>query len=232
MLKLTSRDGRVGPPSVGELAPSWRTSPLAVRLVAAFLVVGFLPGCSAGQGQSEDGASASFATLASEYLDQAREGGASESQIAVLEMAQDKRDMSFELVRQVAQATVECLQEGGVDAKYAEYTASDGWVVPGYTYSGSVDMTEVATDAVAEVCDTEEFEWAYKLYETQPRAVATSNAYLLTREDDLRNCLEKYGYLTERSADGVTLADQALDVLDETGFEVNCLAESGIDVVR
>lgn len=170
--------------------------------------------------------------MADDYLDLARERGASETQIALLETARDRGEVSLELARQAAQATVQCMREGGVEAEYSEYTSADGWVIPGYTYSTSADMTEAATDSIADTCDKQEFEWVYKLHETQPSAIASSNAFLLSRETELRECLEKYGYATDPSADGIALADYAVQVLDESGTQVNCLAESDIDVVR
>lgn len=209
-----------------------RIGPASSLLVVAVIALGLTSACGGGATQSGEQASGGFADLADDYLDLARERGASETQIALLETARDRGEVSLELAREAAQATVQCMREGGVDAEYSEYTSADGWVVPGYTYPASADMTEAATDSIADACDKQEFEWVYKLHETQPSAVATSNVFLLSRENELRECLEDHGYVTDGSADGIALADQALQVLDDTGMQVNCLAGSGIDLVR
>lgn len=173
-----------------------------------------------------------FVDLADSIIADARAGDASEGQIELLSRARSDGDMRVELMRSAAHATVACAEAAGVAASFTEDTYSDGWVLPGYTYAYSSERSDDATDSIVSQCAQDEFAWAYLLYEKQPRALETSEAFLRLREAELRTCLEQHGYTTDSGADGVELAAQALGVLNESGAAINCLDEAGVDIVR
>lgn len=206
--------------------------PLRPLIALTSLVALWLVGCNA-TGSPPSGDDPGFEALADKYLQEARAGGASGDQVALILDAQRNGEVSLEVMRAATYATVDCALTGGLDAEYTELVSADGWITPGVTYSyatGTID--EDVVDGLVAACETLEFEWIFKFYETQPRAVEASNTYLNTREGPLRACLESHGESTDQAATGTQLAAQALELLSESEGEINCLEESGVDVVR
>ncbi len=200
----------------------------------AWLCVFALLTTSGCLGQNVENAETSeiFTDLVDQILTEAQAGEASDSQIDLLEQAKIEGKVPLELARSGAQAAVDCIVDAGVVSHYTEQRPSDGWVLPGYsvTYSGSISMDQA--DGIADACDAQESRWITMLYETQPLAKEVSDQYIRTREAPLRECLENHGYATDPQDDGLDLAKQALEVLEDSEHRVNCFAEANIDVYR
>lgn len=186
-----------------------RRSPLTVVVVGLVATAALVAGCTA---EPED---AGAPSEASDVLEAARQGGAGDAQIAVLEEAVETQEVTLDSARQAARNAVQCMSDNGLDASYVEETTSSGVVIPGYQASGPEDQIAA--------CDTEHAYWVSQLYQIQPSSVQTLEDYADQQEPVLRACLEEAGVATDPEATGSELASRAaVDAPD-------CLADAGID---
>lgn len=164
------------------------------------------------------------AAIFSEALAQAREGGASPAQVAVLETAADAGDLPVETAREATRRTLDCFASSGIDAEYTEEKRPWGLILPGYQAATETSESETALDA----CVKRESYWVSMVYQTQPSSMRLLHNYAEQQSDILRDCLKRNGYDPPADATGVELGDQASKVAYETHGRVACLAEAGI----
>jgi hypothetical protein len=160
-------------------------------------------------------------------LEDAREGAASEAQLASLQQAVVDGALEIEQVREAARLTISCMEAAGLDARYDETTMSHGVVVPGYLVEHGPGQD---VDAEVESCDEREFHWVSKAYQLQPSSVEAAERFVEQRAPVIRACLEESGIVTRTRDTGHDLAAKASHVMSESGGAVNCLAEAGVDV--
>jgi hypothetical protein len=177
----------------------------------------------------------SFDIAIAAVIADARAGGASDQQLAVLTEARGLGDLSTESVRESARRAVQCMADARVNATVSETTGASGLVVPGYTAAlGQSAATHEEMDAAQRVvdgCDRREFSWVSSFYQTQPSSQAMTDALLARKAPELRACLERKGKLGVLDQDSTPyeIAQQASLARIETNGDVDCLTEVGID---
>jgi len=201
-------------------------------LVAVALVV---TGCS-GTTQPSDGSStvdvssvdaATFDEVISLALGDAGEGSASDTQVAILESAQEQGEMTLEQARSAARDTVSCLEGLGFTAEVTEESVPSGLVVPGYRvqteHGPGDDSADDPAFAASEQCEKQESFWVNQVYQTQPSSIQASVDYINdTLEPQLRACLEGEGYEVSDDATGVDMVRQAMNLKVEQGAALPC----------
>ncbi len=169
--------------------------------------------------------SALFADQIAATIREAESGGASDAQLAILRKAQSEGEVSLEDVRAATRAAVECVNDAGSLAGYAEETKAWGLVVPWNRYSA--DTPEMS--AIGEECDVREDYWVGKIYQTQPTSQALNEAFLEQQVPLVRSCLERNGYTVVPDATTREVLRQAFEVLMDTAPEVDCITTFGIE---
>lgn len=196
----------------------WRT--LSV-LVCMSLVVG---ACSHGPDAAADG-TGDFDLRVTQALEEARNQGASDDQLASLEQASVDGGVSFEDAKTAAVATVSCMASQGLEATYQEDTIPNGVTIPGYTIQEPEDSGLLA---VIDQCEYSEFYWVNMLYQMQPSSIEANLAYIEKQEPVVRQCLEDAGYDTDPDATGMDLVLQSEDIAGSTGGALDCAFDAGI----
>lgn len=164
-----------------------------------------------------------------EALAEAHEGGASDAQVAALQEAAKAGSVTIEAAREAARRTVTCMSDAGLDAQYSENTLGDGLVIPGYLVASPEDADSAAVDAAVDDCTTRESLWLTRVFQLQPSSIQQRDDFANQQEPVLRACLEGHGIATDPDADGVDLANQAAEAFGDSGGQVDCLQEAGID---
>jgi hypothetical protein len=168
---------------------------------------------------------ASFADQIAATIQEAESGGAGDAQLAILRKAESEGELSLEDVRTATRAAVECVNDAGSLAGYAEVTKGWGLVVPWNRYTA--DTPEMM--AIGEECDVREDYWVGKIYQTQPTSQALNEAFLEQQVPLVRSCLEQNGYTVVPDATTREVLRQAFDVMNDTVPEVNCITTFGIE---
>lgn len=169
-----------------------------------------------------------FSDRVGNAISEALESGAGTVQLDALEEIQRDGEVSFELARRAAFATVECFEEHGLRASYMEITRENGLTIPNYRIETPADATG-EVQVIIDSCATRESHWINLLYQSQPMARQMTGEYVLGKEDELRACLEAQGASPDADADGWELAMTALEDLDAYSRGTDCLTEVGID---
>jgi hypothetical protein len=159
---------------------------------------------------------------------EAKAGGASAAQLDALEVIEDAGEVSFEVARTAVLATIECFHDQGLDAAYSELTRASGLVVPGYRVTAESGGHDAVGDPV-EMCDTRESQWVNLLFQSQPMARQLTGEYVLSKEDELRDCLESQNVETDPDANGWELAMFALEDDEAFASGTDCFTQVGID---
>lgn len=193
-------------------------------VLAIAVLLASLAGCSTEQAESS--IDPVFAELIDTAIEDARDGGASTEQVAMLEKAKEAGEVTLEQARDVMRVTIECFVDSGFEAEYIEDTEPTGFVVPGYRVWRAGELSS-NDDIVIDRCDFESNFWVTKVYQTQPSSSQLWIDFVNARAEELRVCLEDAEYETDPDATGAELAQQAAAVAAETEFEVNCLEEIG-----
>jgi len=160
-------------------------------------------------------------------IDEAREGGAAASQIALLEQAQDQGEITVEMMRDAVAGVSDCFELAGGTVQIRDDIIVPGVVWPGYTVGFDESMGEETIDLLVQSCKTTEYKWINTVYQTQPTSRQALGEYVLSQEPVLRDCLESYGIATEPDANGWELAKQAV-ALDDTDVMLECFAAADI----
>lgn len=165
--------------------------------------------------------------MVGDALADARDGGASDAQLAALRRAEVDGEVLIEVVREAARRSVACMRDAGLEARYDERTLAHGVVVPGYLVDEAVGAD---VDLQIEQCDAREFHWVSKAYQLQPSSVEAADQLVELRAPALRECLAANGVSTRAGDSGHELAARASRLTHDSGGAVSCLSEAGIEV--
>lgn len=193
------------------------------------IIVFFVSACGGGSSAptSVQGAPV-WSDRVDEAITQARNGDASAQQIAILTEAKESGDISLEAARNAEQATVDCMNEAGLDASYVETQGGDGELPqPGF---------RVRADAGGEVsplgdaCETQESLWVSHLYQVQPRAIEVRNSNVDKHMPQLLTCLAERGVAPDADAsrDEIYAAATNEAISANTSNTESCLSVAGI----
>lgn len=198
-------------------------------LVAHFATTALLLGACTTQPPAETPwAGEPFPELAGDLLAEAAAGGASDEQLELIRLAQDAGEVKPELLRVAGANTIACFGEFGGGGELNDWVRSDGLVIPGYLGEFDETLGEAVIESGVEACQVREYQWINRLYFAQPSSREVVGQYVMSREPELRECLERHGYDTDPESNGWELAIFAAQIAAETDFDVNCLSEADI----
>jgi len=193
----------------------WKSAVVVLGL--AFI----LGGCAAAEVQQGDNLG-DFDVRVADALEEARSGGASEAQLAIVEQAGKEGSVTFEDAKVAVSSAISCMAAAGIAATYEEDALRNGVVIPGFTVKVSEDP---ALSNAADVCEYSESYWVNKLYQTQPSAIDANLAFIEKQAPVIRQCLEDAGYDTDPDATGMDLVLQSAE-LDTAEF--HCALDAGV----
>ena len=205
-----------------------RSNSLLAASAMCALTILMLSACQAAPEPLDDGVAA-FDLLVEGVLIEARDGGASVQQLAVLEEAKVTRAVSAESLRAGNQAAAECLTNVGFNVEFEDYVSNAGLSVPAY----SVHTGDVGDDVALELqegCEYAENYWINKLFWLQPSSIAINNAYLVRQTPALIECVKTNGGTASTGDDTRSAIAAAEQLLKTSDGSVNCLLEVGIDI--
>lgn len=187
-----------------------------------------LAGCSPDADGGEPWDLGPFDTLIDNAIDEAREGGASEQQLAVLLEAREDGELTYEAMRSAALALESCFALHGGTMQIEEAIDVTGMPQLTYLVGFDEDLGETFIENAVAGCERQEYKWVTFVYQLQPKARELLGQYVLKQEPVLRACLEASGVSTDPADDGWDLAYRALDVASETANRVDCLSAADI----
>lgn len=161
----------------------------------------------------------SFSEQVAQSVASARDAGASQEQIVLLEQAKEQGFVSFEQAAQAARAAVDCMHDQGlVDAEYWEQTSS-GFTVPGWVV-GPNGRDSVEAENLSFRCSEVEYDFVSHLFQTQARSVAQREEFENQQLPAVIACLGEAGVNVDPNA----TKDEVLTALAEAS------ATQGVDV--
>ena len=176
------------------------------------IIVLLLSACAA-ETQASDGSLGpdSFSEQVAQSVASARDAGASQEQIVLLEQAEDQGFVSFEQAAQAARAAVDCMHDQGlVDAEYWEQTSSR-FTVPGWVV-GPNGRDSVEAENLSFRCSEVEYDFVSHLFQTQARSVAQREAFENQQLPGVIACLGEAGVNVDSNA----TKDEVLTALAES----------------
>ncbi len=174
------------------------------------------------------GARTSFDERLGQAIDDARAGGAGEDQLAILERSRIAGEITLEDDRTAARATIACMIDSGVEAKYSEYTTNAGLLIPGYEAAVS-DTFPPPEEKIIDACDAQEFSWVSQVYQLQPSSQDLTDAHVEKQLPALRECLIENGVAVDEKTPKQELLWDSVQLLTDTDGAVDCAWEAGID---
>lgn len=159
--------------------------------------------------------------------DEARDGGASDHQLAALDRIMLSGAVTIDEARDALRNAVDCMVNAGVMAQYTEETTSAGVILPGF--AAQIPDDDPASEGIIDQCELVESHWISKLYQLQPSSQDAVAAYREDRVPQMRSCLEDNGIVLDESATEADHVAAGQELIRKTDFEVNCFWESGFE---
>lgn len=185
-----------------------------------------LAGCAGSE--EPEGGTASFDLRVRQALAEAREGGASEQQLAMIARAAESGEVSIEDLRTSVNATIECMNSQGLDAYAEDHITNAGLRVPAYV----VNIGDVSEDLALDIqdrCEQAETFWINKLFYFQPSSLALNDTYLQQQAPILLECVIRNGGDASEGDDVGLVLDAASELFMSSGGQINCFLEAKID---
>ncbi len=175
-------------------------------------------------GCSDDGASAPepTATLDARLLESAREGGASDEQLAVLQGGQ----VTFEQYQTAVNLTVACMRDAGIEVIGDDVTQPRGFPEISYSFANSsAGRTAEQTLAIADECIATNSMYVEQAYQMAPGSLEQQEAAFAPYHDAIVQCVRENGgdLPDEATASAILAAAASLDA--QTG--IDCTGQSG-----
>ncbi len=160
-------------------------------------------------------------------ISDAKQSGASEQQLAILERAAAHGVVTFEDAKIATTDAMDCMSGRGVSATYEETVLSNGLTIPGYrVVAKKSDGSSALNDL--DQCENGESAWVNKLYQMQPTSIEANLAFIEKQAPVIRKCLEDAGYDTDPKATGMDLVIQSSDVARQTNGATDCAFDAGV----
>lgn len=190
---------------------------LAAFAAAALLA---LTGCS------DNGASAPepTATFDARLLESAREGGASDEQLTVLQGGQ----VTFQQYQKAVTQTVTCMRDAGIEVIGDAVTQARGFPEISYSFgSSSAGRTAEQTLAIADECIATHSMYVEQAYQTAPGSLEQQEAAFAPYRDPIVQCVREEGgdVPDDATAGEILVASASVEV--QTG--VSCTSQAGYD---
>jgi len=152
----------------------------------------------------------------------AREAGASEEQVAVLEGG----EVSFADYEAAVNRSIACMRAAGIEVVGGEVDDSRGYPVIPYSFAGSSEgRSDEQTLALADACMSEHSMFVEGAYQTSPAALEAQDARFQPFRDGIVDCIRENEGDVEADAPREQVLLAAFQVQEAGGPD--CLAESG-----
>lgn len=159
---------------------------------------------------------------ASGVIDAAREGGASEEQIAVLESG----EIAFADYERAVANTLACLREAGIDVVGGDVTEQRGFPEIQYSFAGSSPgRSDEQTLALADECMNRHSLFIEAEYQTSPVALEALEERFTPYRALMVDCIRENGGEVDDDAAREAVLLAAFATQEASG--VDCLVESG-----
>lgn len=197
----------------------------------ALSLVGVLAIAACGLTTSSDSTD-TFDQRIAAAIEDAQSNGASEQQIEALRAAQEQGYVSFDIARDAALASVDCMARSGVDATYSERDDGSGVKIPTFVASLSGGDQD-AISALVDSCSRTEEAWVSKMYQLQPSTQNARDQNLTRAIPAIRQCLIENGVTVQADASRDEVVQAAIELSRETGSggdapPVDCMVEAGV----
>ena len=194
----------VGPPrAITKLTTSVSKLAVSVAVLAA------LTACSSNSSRTE--ATPSVFEVA---IVDARAGGASEAQIALLERLAEVGNVEIDDVREALEGTYACLDAAGILHTEEIQSDASGLEYVVYFMQTPVSADQEAAVAISDECTNANSRYVEDLYHEQPRAVALEDKYMETVVvPAFIECDKSYGVPVDEDATGAQRWDDAMAVV-------------------
>ncbi|WP_282944535.1 hypothetical protein [Cellulomonas endometrii] len=157
-------------------------------------------------------------------VDVAREQGASDDQLAVLESG----DVTFQQYEAAVGRTVECLRAAGIDVIGDRVTESSGYPEINYSYAASSEgRTDDETDAISQACISAHSQFIEGLYRATPVVQEVIDERFEPFREAVVACLRDNGEDVDDEAPRAVLELHTGAVLQRGG--PHCVADSGFN---
>lgn len=120
----------------------------------------------------------------------ARNGGASDAQIALLVAADLTTSMSFATAKDAIEASFACFDDAGIPHSSVSSGAGGD---PTYSFGAIPGVSDEESLAIADECLRQDSFWVEMYYETQPAAVQEEERLLALARPIIVTCLEDEG---------------------------------------
>lgn len=192
--------------------PVGRLAVLAVAGLAA------LTACSPGDAPTPE----PTATLDAQLLESAREGGASEEQLAVLQGGQ----VTFEQYQTAVNQAVGCMRDAGIEVIGDTVSQPRGFPEISYSFANSsAGRTDDQTLAIADECIATHSMYVERAYQTAPGSLEQQEAAFAPYRDLIVQCVrDNDGDVADDATAGEVLVTAAT-LEAQTG--VDCTTQSG-----
>ncbi|WP_144268308.1 hypothetical protein [Demequina sp. NBRC 110055] len=171
-----------------------------------------------------------FKSQVNDALQLARGIGASDAQLQVLEDARERGELTLDAAREAARLPVQCLIDAGLDAQYEVDSYDGGMAFPRYAVAAeTVDASDGQMPIVDER-DRQNLQAVQWRYAVQPSWEAQRDACVQSEQRALCTCLENEDISPDVDADGLELAERAVELMNSTSYQGDdCLLEVDID---
>lgn len=196
---------------------------LAVSLVAVILPAA---ACSSESfdGRTAESTPPAWEEVIETTVNLAREQGASEDQLAVLESG----NVTFQQYETAVLSTVECLRGAGIDVIGDRVTDSRGYPEINYSYAASsAGRTESETDAISLACIRTNSQFIEGLYRSTPVVQEVIDQRFEPYRDVIVSCLMEHSADVDASAPRRVLEMHTWTILQRGG--PHCIADSGFN---
>lgn len=199
-----------------------RTSLVAVAVAAATAACS---GDDAGTGEDDS----RFATTIENALERARELGASDVQIELLEEAQRAGEVSFEVYNEAIERSLRCLREQGFEPDEGYVTHDQGYPFRLYgvpTEAEDADAVEFAPGATVHRCVADHSHWIEVAYQNQPSSVEAAESHQRAVYEPHREaivaCALEEGIDIDPDGDILEIVGRSIAAYNEGETEVYC----------
>jgi len=183
-------------------------SRVAASGVCLAAVIATLSSCASSQPVP----SASGGLSIAKYIEMAEQAGADDRQIEVLERANERGEVTFEDLNELAQLTIQCEKDAGftvIEKTPVEYVPDSGLFTPSFLSIQPDGMSDKVAGEVMDSCSDRYDTWAGAAFADQPIVVEAYNSQWDTPE--VRACLKERGYQVDDDMTGTELNNLSME---------------------
>ncbi|TNU73582.1 hypothetical protein FH969_10690 [Miniimonas arenae] len=182
----------------------------------ALFVVGSAAGCSPGEAPQP------VPTIDARILAAAREQGASDEQLSILESGA----VEFEEYQEAVDRSLTCMRDAGIEVFDDSVTSARGFPEISYSFAtSSAGRSDDQTLAIADACLAQHSLFVEQAYQLSPASIEQQEAAFGPYRDVVITCLAENGGEVRDDATMPEVLGAAADLESRSG--VDCVSESG-----